>query len=72
MRDINGKEINVGDWIQGYNNRKYAGDKSKLYPTHPMRAPSSFEDTFENYPKTNSPWVWKVDIREKPLDLENR
>lgn len=70
MKDINGKTIKEGDWIQGYNNRKYAGDKTKLYPTHPIRITKGFKcrDTFEFCSITRKPLIWKLDIISEPLD----
>lgn len=71
MRDINGKELKIGDWIQGYNNRKYVSDKTKLFPTNPMKLTDYVGDKFEPYPGTNSPWIWKLDILDKPLDYDD-
>jgi hypothetical protein len=69
MKDINNRPIKIGDWIQGYNNRKHAGDKTKLYPTHPTRVTSLyFGDTYEFCPLTKKPIIWKLDIITEPLD----
>lgn len=68
MRDINGKTLKLGDWIQGYNNRKYAHDKTKLFPTKPMKLPEYVGDTFEFHPGTASPWIWKLDILDEPME----
>ena len=72
MKDINGVELEIGDWIQGYNNRKYASDKTRLYPTSAMKLREYFGDTFERHPLTGGPWVWKLNVETVPLELNTK
>jgi hypothetical protein len=63
-RDMYGNLLYDGDYIQGYNNRRFAGDKTRLYKTGIMRVTYPeiwrmiYDDTFE---ETNNPWVGKLD-----------
>ncbi len=66
MKDINGDFLYEGCYIQGYNNKKHAGDKSRLYKTGIMEYYPGVEgvDTFEIHPETGKPWYWRVEHKD--------
>lgn len=69
MKDINGKEIKRGDFIQGYKDRKFTRTKTTLYPTKIMQWDENLDYTFERHPKTKGPWIWKIDMVFEPMEV---
>ncbi len=71
VKDMHGKVLYEGDKIQGFNNRKYAADKSKLYETGIMEVtyPSIWRlvygDTFEYDKYSGQGWFWKIESTGK-------
>lgn len=67
VKDINGEYLQEGDMIQGYNNKIYAVDKSRLYETGVMEVkyPDIYykvlvDKVFQRHPEIGRPWFWKV------------
>lgn len=67
VKDEKGEYLNEGDYIQGFNNKKWATDKSKLYKTNKIKVtyPEIYRliygDTLEFNPETGCGWFWRVE-----------